>query len=101
MEPDRPMTSRAFSPAGVSAYHWLSLAWPFSSPAFAWPMWRYSGRPARVSCFMPSERSTEPTRFFSTPIAWTESSAMTGIQIFAQSPVHMDLDGNAWPISWR
>lgn len=48
---------------------------------------------------MPSERSTEPTRFFFASIAWTESSAMTGIQVFVQSPAHMDSDGDAWSIS--
>lgn len=74
-EPDPPDDIAAFSPAGASAHHLLSLAWPFISLAFASPMWRYSGRPARVICFMPSERSTEPTRFRFTPIAWTESSA--------------------------
>lgn len=37
-EPEPSEDIAAFSPAGVTAYHLLSLAWPFISPALASPM---------------------------------------------------------------
>ncbi len=90
--------ARFLAPVRMIVCHVLPTPWPFQSPGLVSPANRYTGQPCRVSCQVPSARSTLPTMDGETPFRAGVPCHSTGGHLCAQAPLHVDV-GWGMPLS--
>src|SRR3954451_12656186 len=86
------------APGRLMVGHALPTPGPFQSPGLVSPANRYTGQPCRVSCQVPSARSTLPTMDGETPFRAGLPCHSTGGHLCAQAPLHVDV-GWGMPLS--